>query len=128
MPAEESGYPAAWFAKARKDWDRVEPRLKDADVEDAAFHLHQALEKFPKGYLLSRGWKLERTHDLERPLDAVVEHDRSYESFRSLCQEVIGYYVGERYPFLAMGITLEEVEAVLPQANLLIQKITAEMT
>ena len=128
MPAKESGYPADWLAKAQKDWDRVEPRLRDDDVEDAAFHLQQAVEKYLKGYLLSKGWKLERTHDLEKLLDTAVEYDPSFESFRSLCQEITGYYVGERYPFLAMGITRQEIEAAMPQANLLIQKIISEAT
>jgi HEPN domain-containing protein len=51
MPAKESRYSADWLAKAQKDWQRVEPRLRDNDVEDAAFHLHQAVEKYLKGYL-----------------------------------------------------------------------------
>lgn len=66
MPGRKaSGYPAEWVKKAQEDFRRVARRLAEEDVEDAAFHLQQALEKLLKGYLLSSGWQLKKTHDLE---------------------------------------------------------------
>jgi hypothetical protein len=41
------------------------------------------LEKFLKAFLLSRGWELERIHDLEALLNAALVYDSSFfESFR----------------------------------------------
>ena len=51
-----------------------------------------------KVFLLSRGWRLRRIHDLEALLDDAVEHDPDLESMRSVCQQVTGYYLIERYP------------------------------
>ena len=48
--AKESRYWKDWLDKAEKDLQRVEKRLKDGDIEDAAFHLQQAIEKYLKGY------------------------------------------------------------------------------
>ena len=65
MPPKESRYPNDWLALAEKDLLRVTRSLRDKDPELAAFYLQQAVEKFLKAYLLSKGWKLRRIHDLE---------------------------------------------------------------
>jgi HEPN domain-containing protein len=40
----ESLYPQDWLGKAEKDLERVKNRLKEEDLEDAAFHIQQGLE------------------------------------------------------------------------------------
>ena len=60
--------------------------MKSDDPEGAAFHLQQALEKYLKGYLIGKGWKLERVHDLEDLIDHAVDYEAAFESFRFLCQ------------------------------------------
>ena len=92
MSIKESRYPEDWFEKARKDLERVGRRLKEKDIEDAAIHLQQALEKYLKGYLLSKDWKLKPTHDLEYLLDEAVKTNPDLEQFRDLCLEVTPYY------------------------------------
>lgn len=70
MPArQESTYPDDWLRLAAADLYRVSRRLEENDTADAAFHLQQALEKYLKGFLLSRGWRLERIHDLRALLE-----------------------------------------------------------
>ena len=65
MPPDESAYPADWARIARKDLSRVR-KLLDVDHPDAAgFYLQQAMEKYLKAFLLSKKWKLKRTHDLD---------------------------------------------------------------
>ena len=64
MPREESLYPADWLRIAEKDLGRIEQLLDVQDPEAAGFYLQQAVEKFLKAYLISQGWKLQRTHDL----------------------------------------------------------------
>lgn len=36
---EESLYPMDWIEKAKKDFNRVIPRLEEGDIEDATVHL-----------------------------------------------------------------------------------------
>ena len=55
MLPRESRYPNDWLALAEKDLQRVTRSLHDKDPELAAFCLQQAVEKFLKAYLLSKG-------------------------------------------------------------------------
>jgi HEPN domain-containing protein len=94
----DSAYISEWFTAGDKDWRRVGILLENEDEEGAAFHLQQALEKYLKGFLLSKGWELKRIHDLETLLDEAVKLDEKLESFRSLCERVSNYYFSQRYP------------------------------
>jgi HEPN domain-containing protein len=125
MPGKESLYPQDWFDRAQKDLERVERLLLTAeDLPDAGFHLQQALEKYLKGFLLSKGWKLRRIHDLEELLDDATKYRADFEEFRGLCQQTTEYYVEERYPFIAPSqLTKEEMEDSLKQARRLIKRV-----
>jgi len=68
------------------------------DPSAAGFFLQQRVEKFLKGWLVSRGWALRKTHELDRLLDAATGFQSSLQPHRSLCERVAGYYIVERYP------------------------------
>ena len=124
MPKDKGGsYPAEWLKKAQQDFQRVTRRLKEEDLEDAAFHLQQAIEKSLKGYLLSTGWKLKKTHDLEALLDDAVKTAPNLESYRDLCQQVTGYYLVERYPALGPAPSVGEIESGYRSARQFIDQI-----
>lgn len=120
-PPAESREPSDWFLKGQHDLQRVPRRLQERDFEDAAFHLQQALEKCLKGFLIARGWRLQRTHNLSLLLDEAVAFVPSLERFRSLCQEVSAFYVEERYPLSMQPPSREELEQLLQQAQQLIR-------
>lgn len=65
MQPRDSLYPADWLRIAEKDFQRVSSLLGIDDPEAAGFYLQQAVEKFLKAFLLSKGWRLQRTRDLE---------------------------------------------------------------
>lgn len=119
----DSPYSEEWFDIADKDFSRVSARLTEGDMEDAAFHLQQALEKGLNGFLLARGWQLKRIHDLELLLDDAVNFDSLLESFRPICQQVSDYYLLERYPGSERLPDAQEIEAVLPQAEAFMRKL-----
>jgi HEPN domain-containing protein len=124
MPREESLYPADWLRIAEKDLGRVEHLLDVHDPEAAGFFLQQAVEKFLKAFLLSRGWELERIHDLEVLLNEALAYDPSLESFRAVCQKVTGFYLLERYPFIVeAGLTEGDVRNSLKQVKGLIKRL-----
>lgn len=124
MKKRESLLPRDWFHKAGLDMRRSEILLANDDAEGAAFHLQQALEKYLKGYLIGKGWKLERIHDLEDLLDYAVEYDKRFETFRPLCQEITEYYIEERYPFLMSSkLSTDEVRLSLKKAKEFISEI-----
>jgi len=121
--AKESRYWKDWLDRADKDLQRVKKRLENGDTEDAAFHLQQAVEKYLKGYLLSKGWKFKPVHNLERLLDEVIEFDYKFEQFREVCQRINPYYIEERYPFFLPKPDKEEVAKSLRAAKELVKRI-----
>jgi HEPN domain-containing protein len=75
MPPKDSLYPQQWFRLAAKDLKRAEQLLNLDDPEGCGYHLQQAVEKYLKGYLLSKGWKLKRNHDLEVVLNDTLKYE-----------------------------------------------------
>lgn len=124
MPGKESLYPADWLRIAERDLQRVVHLLAAQDPAAAGFFLQQAVEKFLKAYLLSRGWALERIHDLEVLLNATLAYDPSLEVFRPVCQKITGFYIVERYPLLMeSALTEEDVRDALKEVEALIEKL-----
>ncbi len=124
MKNKESRLPQDWFNKGDQDIRRAEILLANQDPEGSAFHLQQSMEKYLKGYLIGKGWRLVRIHDLEDLLDYALDYNTEFEEFRPLCQEVTEYYVEERYPFLiSSGITEDEVKPKIETAKEFIVKI-----
>lgn len=128
MQRKESSYPADWRRIAEKDLARVERLLRDHDPEMAGFCLQQAVEKFLKAFLLTKGWQLRRIHDLDALLDDAIEHDPSLEQFRHACQKITAFYFVERYPFVMdSGLTELDVRESLEQIGGLIERLRAEL-
>jgi HEPN domain-containing protein len=128
MPREESLYPADWVRLAERDWQRVERLLDEHDPGLAGFCLQQAVEKFLKAFLLSRGWQLRRIHDLEALLDEAITDDASLEDFRGVCQKITPFYFVERYPFvMETGMVEGDVRGCLEQVKELIEKLRAKI-
>lgn len=128
MPVGESLYPQDWFRIAAQDLERVRKRLAEKDVEDAAFRLQQAIEKFLKGYLLSKGWRLKRVHDVEALLSDAVRYDRRLERYRILCQQVAGYYLVERYPTFEEGPSSVDVWRAYTRTRGMVRYLQAHAT
>jgi len=99
MSAKESHYSEDWFHKGDADLRSVERLLEGEDIDIAAFHLQQAIEKYLKGYLIEKGWKLKRIHELEVLLNEAIQFDKNLERFRELCTSATEYYLFERYPY-----------------------------
>jgi HEPN domain-containing protein len=128
MAIKESRYPGDWLAKAKQDLRRVRILLNADDTEGAAFNLQQAIEKSLKAYLLSKGWRLERTHDLVKLLNLVTNYNPELEEYRELCEQATEYYFGERYPiFYATAPTRGEIKQGLSLVVKLLDEVAAEL-
>lgn len=124
MQKGESLYALDWFKKADLDLAAVETLLNEKQLEMAAFHVQQAIEKYLKGYLLSKGWKMRRIHDLEELLNEALEYNPALEQFRSLCEMATEFYIEERYPFLISSeLTLKELKKILVETKELIKEL-----
>jgi HEPN domain-containing protein len=124
MPPKDSLYPQDWFRLAARDFKRTEHLLNVDDPEGSGYHLQQAVEKYLKGFLLSKGWKLKRIHDLEVLLNDALKFEKAFEKYRSLCQKITGYYIIDRYPLpAALMLTKEEVQESVAEAEQFIQRL-----
>ena len=100
MSRKESNYPEDWFRIGQKDLKRAELLFNAGDYKGAGFHVQQAIEKYVKGFLLSKGWKLRKIHDLEAILNDVVVYESSLEKYRTEFQKITEFYIEDRYPFI----------------------------
>lgn len=124
MRHEESRYPKDWFRIGDKELKRAKNLLNLGDLEGAGFNLQQTVEKYLKGYLLSKGWELRRIHNLETLLDEAIKYDFSFEEFRASCQKITQYYVEDRYPFMVTSeLSKDEIRESLTAAENIIAKI-----
>lgn len=111
---------------AERDLARVERSVRDEDPAAGGYFLQQAVEKLLKAFLLSKGWRLRRIHDLEALLDDAVQYDTPLERFRLLCQQATGYYLVERYPISGAATpSAGEVREALGTALLLAERVRA---
>lgn len=126
MPRKESLYPKDWFRIGEKEIQRAENLLRLEDLEGAGFNIQQAIEKFLKGYLLSKGWSLRRIHRLDSLLNDAVVYEPPLEMFRTACLKMSEYYVEERYPSTVHSeLRKEEIAESLEIAKKIIEKIKA---
>lgn len=113
-----------WFEKARHDLEAVDDILKGSGHADVAgVLLQQSIEKYLKGYLISKGWKLVKTHDLKQLLDEVVKHNSAFGKYYDLLDMLTEYYFEEKYPLGETEISLDEVKDNLKEAKKLINAI-----
>lgn len=124
MERRESLYPEDWFRVGDRDLRRAKYLLGGADLEGAAFNTQQAIEKYLKGYLLSKGWELRKIHDLEILINEAIRYDPSFEEFKTACRKITQYYVEDRYPFItASELTEDEIRESLTSAENIVAKI-----
>lgn len=116
-----------WFKKAEHDLDAVKDILKGCGHPDvAAVLLQQGIEKYLKGYLIVRGWKLIKTHDLKYLLDEAVRYHSFFKDFYDLMDMITEYYFEEKYPLGDTELTIEEVGENFKKAKELIRFIKKE--
>ena len=60
--------------------------------------LHEAVERYLKGYLVSKGETLERTHDLSRLLEQVLPFHPDFERFTQLTDALTQQFWAQHYP------------------------------
>lgn len=117
-----------WVKKAEHDLDAVVDILNGSGHPDVAgVLLQQAVEKYLKGYLISNGWKLEKTHDLKKLLDEAVKYNPAFDEYYDLLDILTGYYFEEKYPIGETEVTLEDIEGNLKNARKLVAFIKKEL-
>ena len=126
MKTDEAN-PADWFWLAKERLESADALIESRGICLSAVELLQeSVERYLKGYLISRGWKLERVHDLNRLLDLSMDHCTGFSLFIPLAQSLTEQFWAQHYP----GDDLSEVGFDYPelrqQAGELIDLIETE--
>ncbi|MBI2852241.1 MAG: HEPN domain-containing protein [Chloroflexi bacterium] len=126
MPADE--YVREWFEKGSHDFTTARLGLKARAPSDTiAVLLQQATEKYLKGYLIAKGWRLKKTHDLRELLDRAVEFNPTFGKYAELARRLTALYVEHRYPSGPPSAELEgEIGSLAEQSQELIELIQTE--
>lgn len=106
--------PQEWFALADQDVRIARAAVEQGlGLEGAAFHVHEAAEKALKGYLITAGWELSKTHSLPFLLREAQKREARFAPHAPLCGR-IDDYIRLRYPpFPEATATAEELLADL---------------
>ena len=104
-----------WISKADKDLDEAGFLFKnERPLEDAAYFIQQAIEKYLKAFLISNSWEFAKTHDLVRLIKEAIKFDKSFEKFISAAEEITDFYIESRYPVsYDVEYTSEEIREYL---------------
>ena len=115
-------------SKAERDFEVAKLIFAHEDYyEEVIFLLHQAVEKYLKGYLIFHGWKLKKIHDIYILLSEATEFNKSFEEFRDFGKKLTAFYYEDRYPpGPTPNVSKEEAEETLDKAERIIDKIKAD--
>ena len=101
MPRKtDSNNPADWLWIAAIDLSAIEHLAKDdIGMIVCRSKLAEVLEKVMKAELIRDGWRLEKTHDLDRLLEFLEERNSPLAAqFEPLCDALADAYFTDRYP------------------------------
>ncbi|MBI4026030.1 MAG: HEPN domain-containing protein [Verrucomicrobia bacterium] len=106
MPKTDEKNPRDWFKFADDDLELLDLALEHGTASSAALaKLLEALEKYLKGFLIDRGWRLVRTHDIEALLQLAVRYEPSLAEYIEIIEPLAEAYFENRYP----GFDVEEL-------------------
>lgn len=114
-----------WVERGNHDLEAAKLLLSEEGYFDVVlFHIHQAVEKYLKGYLICNGWKLKKIHDIEALITEVVKFDVEFQEYLDFSRRLTAYYYEERYPpGPPPDYSKKEVEKTMIKAHDLITRI-----
>ena len=118
-----------WFERGKGDLEVAKILLaKEGYLDVALFHIHQAVEKYLKGFLIYRGWKLKKVHDLESLLTEAMNFDDKFQEHLDFGRKLTAFYYEERYPPGPISsFSKEEIEEMLETAEEIINNLKEEI-
>lgn len=114
-----------WFVKGNHDIETAHLLFDERGYNEViCFHIHQAIEKYLKGFLVYNGVEYKRIHDLEELTKACSDIDSDFLNFLDECSSITEYYFESRYSLGGIiNYPLEEVEDSLDVAYKIIDLV-----
>ena len=114
-----------WIERGIHDLEVANILLAEEEYSDVVlFHIHQAVEKYLKGFLIYKGWGLKKIHDIELLITEAMSFDDEFQKYLDLGRELTAFYYEERYPPGPItSYSKEEIEEILEVAEGIIDKL-----
>jgi HEPN domain-containing protein len=114
-----------WFERGNHDLDVAKILLEEDGYFDiAVFHIHQAIEKYLKGFLIHNGWELKKIHDLELLITEAMNFDAEFQRYLDFGRKLSGFYYEERYPpGPVTSCSKEELREMLETAEEIVNRL-----
>lgn len=91
--------PRDWLRSAKTRLNSADHLIRAEGVTESSIELLQeATERFLKAYLVSRGWKLARTHDLGALMAEAAGFDARFTAFEDFADSLTDQFWAQRYP------------------------------
>lgn len=100
-----------WLSKARDDLEWTEANIREQIYYGACFTAQQAAEKALKAYLLSKGKKIRKIHDLGALLEECRQIDAEFDELQEAAATLTDYYIEVRYPDISGFMDYTEKQA-----------------
>ena len=119
--------PAHWYLLAKERMEAADALLATRGACYSAVELLQeSVERYLKGFLIGKGWPLQRIHNLSTLLDAAVEIDSQFKSFADLCENLTAQFWEQHYPDGDLTDVGADFEELRQQAGKLVARILAD--
>jgi HEPN domain-containing protein len=123
MKTDEAN-PQDWFLLARE-------RLSAADVLYAQSGstysgieiLHEAVERYLKGFLIAKAWRLRKVHDLTLLKDEAQKFESRFEEFDDLCESLTEQFWAQHYPGGDLSTVGSDYQTLRQQTGELVELI-----
>jgi len=104
-----------WLKRAKDDLNWTEANIRESVWYGACFTAQQASEKALKAYLISKGKKAAKLHDLGVLLELCKETDQAFDGLKDACATLTDYYAPTRYPDIGEFMSFSRPAAVEAQ-------------
>lgn len=119
-----------WINKGNEDFQYAKASY-DEGLEfypQISFHLHQAVEKYLKAYIIAKKLDFQKIHDLTKLLQICAENDPDFNSLSNLAIELNPYYIEARYPEFITSVDKGRTEKALKAAEQIANFVKAKLT
>ena len=119
--------PSDWILLAEERLQSTDALIQARGVCYSAVELLQeSIERYLRGSI-SRNWKLERIHDLNRRLDLCLDHSKEFSRFAPLAQSLTEQFWAQHYPGDDLSEVGEDYPELRREAQDLIELIKVKM-
>ena len=118
-----------WFDKADHDLNAAKILFNEGGFMDTiGYHLHQAIEKYLKGFLLFYKQEYSLTHDLIKLLKECFKFDKNITDYYEECERMNAYYIEAKYPMDApQNYSKNEMQKSIEMTRFLLKYIKKQI-